>query len=88
MHIVYLGNKLGGSPSLGYDLRDVYNKLSQFKDRTFDGRDAHSLIKIFNRHVKHEVDFFSTFELDVNNCLVSFFWRDKQMLDDYTFLAI
>ena len=39
MHIVYLGNKLGGSPSLGYDLRDVYNKLSQFKDRTFDGGD-------------------------------------------------
>ena len=73
-----------GSPSLGYGLRDVYNKLNQMKDRTFDGGDAHSLIEIFNRRMKHEVDFFSAFELDANNRLVSFFWRDKQMLDDYT----
>ena len=72
-----------GSPSLGYGLQDVYNKLSQLKDKTFDGGDAHSLIEVFNRRLKYEDDFFFAFELDVSNCLVSFFWRDKQMLDDY-----
>ena len=53
------------------------------KDRTFDGGDVQSLIEIFNRHLKYEDDFFSAFELDVSKCLVSFFWHDKQILDDY-----
>ena len=67
---------------MGYGLQDIYNKLSQLKDRTFEGRDVHSLI--FNMCMKHEVDFFSAFELDANNCLVSFFfWHDKQMPNDY-----
>ena len=58
---------------MGYGLRDVYNKLSQLKDRTFDAGDAHSLIEIFNRHLKYEDGFFSAFELDTSNYLVSFF---------------
>jgi len=56
-----LKKQAGGSPSLGYGLRDVYNKLSQLKDRTFDGGDAHSLIEIFNRYFKYEDNFFSAF---------------------------
>jgi len=32
------------------------------KDKIFDGRDAHSLIEIFNRHLQYEDDFFSAFE--------------------------
>jgi len=57
-------------------LRDVDNKLGQLKDRIFDGGDTHSLIEKFNWHFKYEDDFFSAFELDVNNFLASFFWRD------------
>ena len=68
---------------MGYGLRDVYNKLSQLKDRTFDGGNTHLLIEIFNRRLKYEDDFFSAFERNASNYLVSFFWRDKQMLDDY-----
>jgi len=44
---------------------------------------VHSLIEIFNRCLKYEDNFFYAFELDASNCLVSFFWRDKQVLDDY-----
>jgi len=68
-----LKEQVGGFPSLGYGLRDIYNKLSQLKGRAFDGGDVQSLIEIFNRHLKYEDDFFSTFELDASNCLVSFF---------------
>jgi len=57
-----LKKQAGGSPYLGYGLRDVYNKLSQLKDRPFDGGDVHSLIKIFDRRFKYEDDFFSAFE--------------------------
>jgi len=67
-----LKKQASGSPSLGYGLRNVYNKLSQFKDRIFDGGDTHSLIEIFDRRLKYEDDFFSTFELDANNYLVGF----------------
>ena len=79
-----LKKQVRGSPSLVYGLRDVYNKLSQLKDRTFDGGDAYSLIEIFNRRMKHKVDLFSAFEPDANNCLVNFFGHNRQMLDDYT----
>ena len=72
-----------GSPSLGYDLRDVYIKLSELKDGAFDGGDVHLLIEIFNKRLKYEDNFLYAFELDASNCLVSFFWRDKQILDDY-----
>ena len=44
---------------------------------------ASFVVEIFNRRLKYEDDFFSAFELDASNYLVSFFWRDKQMLDDY-----
>ena len=76
-----------GSPCLESELRDVYNKRAQIEYRIFDGRDANSLIEIFNRRCKYEDDFYYAFELDVNNCLVSFFWRDKQMLEDYIFFG-
>ena len=72
-----------GSLCLECGLRDVYNKLEQFKNRRFDGKDANSLIEILNRHFKYEDDFHFTIELDENNCLVSFFLCDTQMLEDY-----
>jgi len=68
-----LKKQAGGSPYLGYGLRDVYNKLAQFKCRRFDDGQAKSLIEIFNRRLKYEDDFYFVFELDMNSCLVSFF---------------
>jgi len=46
-----------GSPCLGYRLRDVYNKLTQFEHRRFDDGDANSLIEIFDRRLQYEDDF-------------------------------
>jgi len=43
-----LKKQAGGPPYLGYGLRVVYNKLAQFEYRRFNGRDANSLIEIFN----------------------------------------
>ena len=60
----------------------MYNKLSRFENRTFDGGDANPLIKIFNGHLKYEDDFHFVIKLDENNYLVSFFWHDKQMFED------
>ena len=74
----------GGSPCLGYGLRDVYKKLAQFDYRRFDGGDGNSLFEIFNRHFKGEDDCYFAFDLDVNNYLVSFFRHNKQILEDYT----
>ena len=71
IHIVCLRNKPQGL--LAYGLRDVYNKLAQLECRRFDDGDANSLIEIFNRRLKYEDNFYFVFELDVNNCLLSFF---------------
>jgi len=68
-----LKKQAGRSLCLGYGLRDMYNKLAECENRRFDGRDANSLIEIFNRRLKYEDDFFFAFELDANNSLVSFF---------------
>jgi len=38
-----------------------------------DVGDANSTLEIFNKHFKYKDDFFSTFELNVNNYLASFF---------------
>jgi len=73
----------GGSHCLGYGLTDVYNKFARFQNRKFDGGDANSLIEIFNRRCKYEDDFHFATELDENNCVVSFCWRDKQFLEDH-----
>ena len=64
-------------------MRDVYNKLLQFENRIFDGREANSLIEIFNRRFKYEDGLYFAIELDENNHLVSLFWHDKKMLEDY-----
>jgi len=67
-----LKKQVGGSPCFSYGLRDMYNKLAQFECRTFDGGNANSLIEIFNRRLKYEDEFYIAFEINVNNCLVSF----------------
>ncbi|CAH9092725.1 unnamed protein product, partial [Cuscuta epithymum] len=73
----------GGSPSVGFLLRDAYNELTKQVKKSFDGSDANTLINIFKNRQSNEEDFFFSFEIDVDGSLVSFFWRDKKMKEDY-----
>ncbi|CAH9148939.1 unnamed protein product, partial [Cuscuta epithymum] len=73
----------GGSPSVGFLLRDAYNELTKKTKKSFDGCDANTLINTFKNRQANEEDFFYSFEVDLDGSLCSFFWRDKKMKEDY-----
>ncbi|XP_056691840.1 protein FAR1-RELATED SEQUENCE 5-like [Spinacia oleracea] len=83
----YLSKKVGGSPSLGFITANTYNALAAEKAMKLDGKDCNQLIKYFAQRQASESDFYYDFELDEHECLISLFWRDRRMKQDYEYFG-
>jgi len=81
--IRFLVHEAGGSPAVGFDYHDAASAIKKQAKKVFDGTDCNTFINILKQRTANEPDFYYDFELDENNCLVSVFFRDKKMKDDY-----
>ena len=82
--IIYcvLKNETLGSPALGFTQRAVYDNLAKEDKRILKGGGAKYLVITFEDRAQKESDFFYLTQLDRDDHLVSFFWRDSHMKID------
>lgn len=73
----------GGSPAVGFGYADAASAVNKAMKKKFDGTDCNTFINLLKQRAANEEDFYYDFELDEDNCLVSVFFRDKKMRDDY-----
>ncbi|KAK9756230.1 hypothetical protein RND81_01G082800 [Saponaria officinalis] len=78
-----LEKEAGGSAVVGFEYRDAATAVKKAMNKKFDGTDCNTLINILKERATSEDDFYYDFELDEDNSLVSVFFRDKIMRQDY-----
>jgi len=54
-------------------LKDSYNRLEEYDNKSFDGSHANSLIEMFKKRFKNENDFYYDFDIDVIIVWLAFF---------------
>ncbi|XP_074271564.1 protein FAR1-RELATED SEQUENCE 5-like [Silene latifolia] len=78
-----LAKEAGGSAVVGFEYGDAATAIKKAGKKKFDVTDCNTLINILKQRAASEEDFYYDFELDENNALVSVFFRDKIMRQDY-----
>ncbi|XP_074297885.1 protein FAR1-RELATED SEQUENCE 5-like [Silene latifolia] len=78
-----LAKEAGSSAIVGFEYGDVATAIKKAGKKKFDVTDCNTLINILKQRAASEEDFYYDFELDENNALVSVFFRDKIMRQDY-----
>jgi len=77
-----MADEAGGSPVIGFSYTDAALVVKKVTKK-FDGTDCNTFINILKQRATSEEGFYYDFELDEDNCLVSVFYRDKKMREDY-----
>ncbi|KAM1714027.1 hypothetical protein ACFX12_024703 [Malus domestica] len=72
----YLAEEAGGSQNVGFTQRDCYNVVNKEKMVMFEAGDAQSLINLFKHKQAEDHMFFYTVQVDQENRMTNFFWRD------------
>jgi hypothetical protein len=78
-----MAKEAGGSPAIGFGYGDAAAAVTKELKKKFDATDCNSFIKLLKQRAANEEDFYYDFELDEDNSLVSVFFRDKKMREDY-----
>ncbi|KAH9604040.1 hypothetical protein KSS87_000726 [Heliosperma pusillum] len=78
-----LVKEAGGSHVVGFEYADAASAVKKAMKKQFDSTDCNTLINILKQRTANEVDFYYDFELDEDNSLVSVFFRDRIMRQDY-----
>ncbi|KAM1961763.1 hypothetical protein EV2_022469 [Malus domestica] len=79
----YLVEEAGGSQNVGFTQRDCYNVVNKEKMVMFEAGDAQSLINLFKHKQAGDHMFFYTVQVDQENRMTNFFWRDGRSRLDY-----
>ncbi|XP_034197598.1 protein FAR1-RELATED SEQUENCE 5-like [Prunus dulcis] len=79
----YLSEEVGGSQNVGFTKRDCYNVVNKEKMVMIEAGDAQSLINLFKRKQAEDPMFFYTVQVDQENQMTNFFWRDGRSRIDY-----
>ncbi|KAI5352456.1 hypothetical protein L3X38_005347 [Prunus dulcis] len=79
----YLSEEVGGSQNVGFTKRDCYNVVNKEKMVMIEAGDAQSLINLFKRKQAEDPMFFYTVQVDQENRMTNFFWRDGRSRIDY-----
>ncbi|KAM1894854.1 hypothetical protein ACFX13_043705 [Malus domestica] len=79
----YLAEEAGGSQNVGFTQRDCYNVVNKEKMVMFEAGDAQSLINLFKHKQAEDHMFFYTVQVDQENRMTNFFWRDGRSRLDY-----
>ncbi|CAL8997118.1 unnamed protein product [Prunus brigantina] len=79
----YLAEEVGGSQNVGFTKRDCYNVVNKEKMAMIEAGDAQSLMNLFKRKQAEDPMFFYTVQVDQENRMTNFFWRDGRSRIDY-----
>ncbi|CAB4313498.1 unnamed protein product [Prunus armeniaca] len=79
----YLSEEVGGSQNVGFTKRDCYNVVNKEKMVMIEAGDAQSLINLFKPKQAEDPMFFYTVQVDQENRMTNFFWRDGRSRIDY-----
>ncbi|XP_024165441.1 protein FAR1-RELATED SEQUENCE 5-like [Rosa chinensis] len=79
----YLAEEVGGSQNVGFTKTDCYNFVSRDRMIMLEAGDAQSLINLFKRKQIEDPMFFYTVQVDQENRMTNFFWRDGKSKIDF-----
>ncbi|XP_028092442.1 protein FAR1-RELATED SEQUENCE 5-like [Camellia sinensis] len=79
----YLREEVGGSENVGFTKRDCYNYVNKQKMTMISAGDAQSLLNHFKQKHTEDPMFFFTVQVDQENRMTNFFWRDGRSRVDY-----
>nr|XP_011459808.1 PREDICTED: protein FAR1-RELATED SEQUENCE 5-like [Fragaria vesca subsp. vesca] len=79
----YLSEEVGGPQNVGFTKIDCYNFVSRERMIMLKAGDAQSLINLFKEKQIEDPMFFYTVQVDQENRMTNFFWRDGKSKTDF-----
>ncbi|KAL4304329.1 hypothetical protein GQ457_10G016650 [Hibiscus cannabinus] len=79
----YMSNEARGSENVGFTKRDCYNYVNKQKMMVIEAGDGQSLLNHFKVRAAEDPMFFYTVQVDQENRMTNFFWRDGRSRIDY-----
>ncbi|XP_073138067.1 protein FAR1-RELATED SEQUENCE 5-like [Henckelia pumila] len=86
--VSYMENEAQGSQNLGFIRKDAYDHLTRLKKHTkVENGDASALLHYFINKSNTESQFYWNVQLDDDNRVMNFFFRDYRCLVDYEYFG-
>lgn len=79
----FLCNEAGSEEVVGHTKRDHLNYVTQYRIRMVEGKDMQSVLDILQQKADNDPAFFYRLKFGEHNNIVSYFWRDSMMLEDF-----
>ena len=79
----YLVKEARGFENVGFIKRDCYNVVNKQKLINVEARDAQSLVDHFKQKQAEDLIFFYAIQVDQENQMTNFFWKDGRSRIDY-----
>ena len=79
----FLAKEIGGANNLGFLRRDCHNFLRTIRKEIIEAGDRQSIINHFKKRQSEDPMFFYSMQVDQDNRMTNFFWRDGRSKLDY-----
>ena len=79
----FLAKEIGGANNLGFLRRDCHNFLRTIRKEIIEAGDRQSIINHFKKRQSEDPMFFYSMQVDQDNRMANFFWRDGRSKLDY-----
>ena len=79
----FLSKELGGANNVGFLRRDCHNFLHTKRKQLIEAGDGQSVINHFKNKQSEDLVFFYLVQVDQENRMENFFWRDGRSKLDY-----
>ena len=79
----FLAKEVGGANNLGFLRRDCQNFLRTIRKEIIEAGDGQSIINHFKKRQSEDPMFFYPMQVDQDNRMTNFFWRDGRSKLDY-----
>ena len=79
----FLAKEISGANNLGFLRRDCHNFLRTIRKEIIEAGDRQSIINHFKKRQSEDPMFFYSMQVDQDNRMANFFWRDGRSKLDY-----
>ncbi|XP_021717067.1 protein FAR1-RELATED SEQUENCE 5-like [Chenopodium quinoa] len=79
----FLKRKVGSEEDLGHTKRDLLNYVTRYKSSIIEGGDMQSVQDTLQQRAELDPSFFYRLKFGEKDYIVSYFWRDSMMLEDF-----
>ncbi|KAL4603110.1 hypothetical protein ACB092_10G102300 [Castanea dentata] len=79
----FLSKELGGANNVGFSRRDCHNFVQTKRKEIMEAGDGQSIINHFKEKQSEDPMFFYSVQVDQDNRIANFFWRDGRSKLDY-----